>query len=98
MKPLFISLISLLLLSSNCSKKLNNQQAKSDCEDWTDAVLENNIGLDCCTWGLRLDSGQHLAPINLGDFNIVLVAGKRVAVSYIERTNMVDCCMRGRIV
>lgn len=98
MKPLFIFLISLLLLFSGCTKKLSNQRTKTDCKDWTDATLENHTGLDCCTWGMRLADGQYLAPVNLGDFNITLVEGKKVAVHYIVRTDLAGCCMMGKIV
>src|SRR5690349_12326277 len=98
MKSCLIILTGFLFLSLNCSKKQDCHPTGTGCPDWVEARLENNTGTDCCYWGLRLDNGQYLDPDNLTDFNIELVSGKKVAVSFTEITDSANCCIMGRMI
>ena len=66
----------------------------------SNGVLKNLTGLDGCGWVIQLaENGttKKLEPINLGDFNVPLVDGKKVEFSY-QKTGSPSICMVGDVV
>ena len=103
MTPLSVYVICLLFLFQSCSKgndqTNHNQPVNNDaCKDWIDATIENKTGLDGCGWVLKLNNGSYLEPTNISDFDIELIDGKPVSLSYVEASGMLSICMIGKIV
>ncbi|MEO6328912.1 MAG: hypothetical protein ABIO55_08270 [Ginsengibacter sp.] len=92
MKPCLIFLMCFLLLSFGCSKYKNDK-----CKDGIKVTLIR-ARLDGCGWLLRLANGEYLEPINIMDFNITLIQGRSVRVSYLERMDILSICMVGKTV
>ena len=103
MKSFLILLSCFLFLGGSCSK--NHDQADHNQpgddkphKESANATLVNKTGFDGCGWVLQLDNGAYLEPTNLSDFNVELVDGKKVSVSYVEATGLGSICMIGKIV
>jgi hypothetical protein len=65
-------------------------------------ILNNKTGLDGCSWVIKLNvkdahGHEYLEPINLNSFNLTLVEGKAVELTYIEDESG-SACMVGTVV
>ena len=86
---LFVLLSSSLTFIS-CHKDCN-------CKNSVDGELKNFTGLDGCGWVIVLDDGSKLEPTNLASFNVPLVDGQKISVSYHE-IQAASICMVGKMV
>jgi len=64
----------------------------------TDAEFRDFSGVDACMWVIELPDGALLEPINLSDFDILPLEGKKIAISYVSRLDMASTCMVGTII
>jgi len=67
------------------------------CDKGENATIVDMRGLDGCTFVLRLENGKRLEPINLKAFDIEIIDGKQVCITY-HSVEMVSICMLGEIV
>lgn len=71
--------------------------APQHCPNGVKVKMKNLSGLDGCGWVLELDNGARLEPINLNAFDVKLVEGKKIYVTY-EDFPGASICMVGQIV
>jgi len=71
--------------------------AKQNCPNGVPAKMKNLTGFDGCAWVLELKDGSRLEPINLNEFNVSMVEGKKIVVTY-EDFPAASICMVGKIV
>lgn len=71
--------------------------AQQHCPYGVPAKMRNLAGLDGCGWVLELTDGSRLEPINLNTYNLNLVEGKKIYVTY-EDFPGASICMVGKIV
>ena len=87
MKKLFF--LVLILVLASC--------AQQHCSHGVPVKMRNLNGLDGCGWVLELTDGSRLEPINLNTYNLNLVEGKKIYVTY-EDFPGASICMVGKIV
>ena len=85
--------IFLVLVSFEC----NDQIIDSPDGYETMHLLDFN-GLDGCSWILQNEQGENFEPINLNDFSIDFVNGKKYFVKYEVDTSLSSICMVGDII
>jgi hypothetical protein len=85
-KLLFLALILVLV---SC--------AQQHCPNGVPVKMRNLSGLDGCGWVLELTDGSRLEPINLNTYNLNLVEGKKIYITY-EDFPGASICMVGKIV
>jgi hypothetical protein len=86
-KLLFLSLIILGL--SSC--------AQQHCTNGVPVKMRNLSGLDGCGWVLELNDGSRLEPMNLNTYDVQMVEGKKIFVTY-EDFPGASICMVGKMV
>lgn len=67
-------------------------------EQLINAEFRDFSGLDGCMWVIELEDGAKLEPINLSDFDVLPLEGKKIAMTYVARLDMSSVCMVGTIV
>jgi hypothetical protein len=94
-----ILIIAVLLLLTDCSKKVSTSEPKSDSyfleNGYSAATVFIPEGMAGCSWMLRLEKGN-LEPLNLRDE--FMKDGIKVWVKYHKEKNKVSACMMGDIV
>jgi hypothetical protein len=81
--------IFLTLLITSC--------ARQHCPDGIPVKMKNLTGLDGCGWVLELNDDSILEPINLNEFNVSMVEGKKLFITY-EDFPGGSICMVGKMV
>jgi hypothetical protein len=71
--------------------------AQQHCPFGIPVKMKNLTGLDGCGWVLELSDGSRMEPINMNDFEVKLVEGKKIYVTY-EDFPGASICMVGKIV
>lgn len=71
--------------------------AQQHCPYGVPVKMKNLTGLDGCGWVLELNDGTRLEPINLNEFNVSMVEGKKLFVTY-EDFPAASICMVGKMV
>ena len=92
LKYLLSALLFVLLTATQC------EDEPVPCEDGTIGQMINHSDLDGCSWLLSDQSGQLYEAVNLSDFNIPLVDGKRVCFEYNTVSETGSICMAGPII
>lgn len=90
-----VLLLSLILLTWSCANTKNNT---SNCVNSVKGTLVNKTGLDGCGWMIALNDGKTVNPTNLNSFDIKLIDNTKIKFSYIEKNDLFDTCMAGKIV
>ena len=70
--------------------------AKQNCPNGVPVQMKK-LTLDGCGWVLELKDGSRLEPINLNEFNVTMVEGKKLFVTY-EDFPAASICMVGKMV
>jgi len=96
MKKIIYSFLFVAALLGSCGSP-NDMQDPID-QQLTDAEFRDFSGVDGCMWVIELEDGSRLEPINLSDFDILPLEGKKIAISYINRLDMSSICLVGTIV
>jgi len=92
MKPILLNLFFVIFIFcvSSCSTNSCPNSVKGEFKDLQ--------GLDGCGMVISLENGDKINPVNLSDFDIEIVDGKKVWVSYSIQENAMGICMVGKIV
>lgn len=91
----FIFTIIVAIITVSC--KNHEIVTETACIEGENATIVDMRGLDGCTFALRLENGKRLEPINLKAFDVDIVDGKQVCITY-HTVDMVSICMVGEIV
>ena len=90
-----VLLLSLILLTWSCA---NTKNDTSNCLNSVKGTLVNKTGLDGCGWMIALNDGKTVNPTNLNSFDIKLIDNTKIKFSYLEKNDLFDTCMAGKIV
>lgn len=76
----------------------SNEMQEPIVEELIDAEFRDFSSLDGCMWVIEIEDGAKLEPINLSDFDVLPLEGKKILISYIERLDMASVCQVGTII
>jgi len=96
MKKIVFPFLLLALFMASCDDSNDIQDPIQ--EELIDAEFRDFSGVDACMWLIELEDGAKLEPINLSDFDILPLEGKKIAISYVNRLDMSSACMVGTII
>ncbi len=96
MKKVLYPFLFLALFLGACGDSSNMQDPVE--EQLINAEFRDFSNLDGCMWVIELEDGAKLEPINLSDFDVLPLEGKKIAISYVERLDMASVCMVGTII
>ena len=74
------------------------RKASGDSPELVNGVLVDQTGLGTCSWLIELSDGSRVEPVNLADFSVEMVVGKKVRLAYEELPEAMSGCMAGPIV
>lgn len=90
----YLSIFFIIIISFSFTCNKDKQQV----EDAVAAQLFDYTGLDGCSWIIKLEDEEVIEPVNLQDFDIELIEGKKVWIKYTVQNNLASICMVGSIV
>ena len=96
MKKIIYSFLFFAFFLSACDD--SNEMQDPIEEQLIDAEFRDFSAVDGCMWVIELEDGAKLEPINLSDFDVLPLEGKKIAISYVDRLDMSSICMVGTII
>jgi hypothetical protein len=97
-KILFFSLTLVALATASCEKITCDEGPENPCDGGVTATILDYTGLDGCGWVIRMNDNSVKEPINLMDFDLDLIDGQEVYVSYHLAPEMASFCMVGELI
>jgi hypothetical protein len=94
-KHVFVFAAIIILIAGSCTTK--EILTETPCTNGVNATIVDMRGLDACTFALQLENGKKLEPINLKAFDVEIIDGQKVCITY-HSVEMVSICMVGEIV
>ncbi|MBO6605679.1 hypothetical protein [Psychroserpens sp.] len=85
-----IIVVGIILMFNSCTQ--------NKCANGVNGQFKNLNGLDGCNFVIELENNEILIPTNLEEFNIEVLDGASVSLTYALQEDVMGICMAGYIV